>query len=150
MSAPSVTLIFTRRRALGSALLRAVLWSRWSHCGIVVPGGDAIEASVHGVVQRPLEAMLAECDGYELVTIPCPDPWAVIRAAQSQIGKPYDWLGLVGWGFRARHWESTGRWFCSELIAWAFAQAGYALVRIDAWRVSPPMLYLPIFRAPVV
>jgi len=143
----SVTVVFTRRRALGSAALRALLWSRWSHCGIVVPGGTVIEAGVHGVVERALDDMIAQCDQYELVTIPCPAPAAVIAAARAQLGKPYDWIGLAGFGLRRSAWQNDARWFCSELVAHAFAVAGYPLLRSEPWRVSPPMLYLPIFDA---
>lgn len=140
------TLIFTRRRAIGSALLRAILWSRWSHCGIVTPAGTVIEAGTHGVVERSLGAMLAECSQFEIVSIPCPSESAVIAAARAEIGKAYDWVGLLGFGFRRRAWQRSTRWFCSELVAHAFAAAGHPLLRSDPWRVSPPMLYLPIFR----
>lgn len=141
-----VTLIFTRSGKIGSRLLRLILGSRWSHCGIVTPDGTVIEAQMRGVIERPLAGMLAESERHEFIDVPCPNPAAVIAAARSQLGKPYDWLGLLGYGLRSSRVQAAERWFCSELVAWAFAYSGYPLMRSSAWRISPPMLYLPIWR----
>ncbi|PJK01444.1 hypothetical protein CO615_03975 [Lysobacteraceae bacterium NML75-0749] len=141
-----VTLIFTRSGKIGSRLLRLILGSRWSHCGIVTPDGTVIEAQMRGVIERPLADMLAESKRHEYVNVPCPVADAVIAAARSQLGKRYDWLGLLGYGLRSSRVQDAERWFCSELVAWAFAYSGYPLMRSSAWRISPPMLYLPIWR----
>lgn len=55
-----VTLIFTRSGKVGSRLLRLILGSRWSHCGIVTQDGTVIEAQVKGVIERPLADQSAD------------------------------------------------------------------------------------------
>ena len=60
----------------------------------------------------------------------------------------HDWGGVIGIGFR-RRWHDHDAWFCSELIAAAFADAGEPLVRVDAWRITPRDLYLPVREVPV-
>lgn len=140
----SVRVVFTRRHHPGSVLLRSFLWSPWSHVGLI-DGGTVIEAvGGAGVRVRPLADMLAEASRYEIVDMPARDPQAVIAAARAQVGKPYDWGGVVGVGFR-RRWQDDDAWFCSELVAYSFAAGGSPLMRGDAWRITPRDLYLPIF-----
>lgn len=142
----SVTVIFTKRKQIGSILLKFILWSKWSHCAIVTNDGTIIEASIHGVVERPLEDLVEEMSAYEMYEIPCDNPSLVIEKARSQIGKPYDFLGLFGIAFRKRNWCAEDKWVCSELIAWSFAEAGRPLVRLGSWRVTPNNLCMPIFK----
>ncbi len=54
-----------------------------------------------------------------------------------QIGKKYDYMGLVGFYFNSGiHNES--KWFCSELFAAACRYAGVALLNnMDPYQVSP-------------
>lgn len=139
-----IAIVFCRRHHIGSALLRVALWSSWSHCALI-DGIDVIEATAfNGVRRRPLAKLLWESSEFTIVRIPTQDPDAVLRAAASQIGRRYDWLGLLGIGLR-RKWQSDSAWFCSELIAWAFEAAGQPLVRLRAWRITPRDLYLPIW-----
>ena len=138
-----IRVIFTRRHHIGTIVLRAFLWSKWSHCAII-DGDEVIEAAApDGVRTRPLADLIAESSRYEIMDFPARNPAAVIAAARAQIGAPYDWGGVVGIGFR-RRWQDHDAWFCSELIAAAFADAGEPLVRVDAWRITPRDLYLPI------
>lgn len=140
----TVRLVFTRSHHPGSVLLRAFLWSQWSHCAIV-DGGQIIEAAANGGVRvRPLIELTRASSRHVFVAMPCVDPGAVIAAARTQVGKPYDWLGVAGIGLR-RRWQDADRWFCSELIAWAFEQGGAPLFRGQPWRITPRDLYLPIF-----
>lgn len=142
MSARAVQVVFTRRRSVGSLLLRTFLWSGWSHCAII-SGASAIEAAAFGGVRvRSLDALLGEASRSEIVEIPAADPDAVIVAALSQVGKPYDVPGVLGIGFR-RRWQDADSWFCSELVAWAFEAAGAPLFRVEAWRITPRDVYLP-------
>lgn len=139
----TVQVAFTRSHAIGSLLLRTALWSPWSHCAII-DGDEAIEAAAFGGVRvRPLADMLADATKMAFVTLPG-DTQAVIAAARSQIGKPYDWAGVLGFGFR-RRWQDDDAWFCSELVAWAFAEAGTPLFRTEHWRITPQDVYKPIW-----
>lgn len=146
MTSRTVRFVFTRRRAIGSLLLRTVMWSAWSHCALI-DDDHVIEAAFgHGVRRRPLDELLDEASEFEIVEIPVGSPTAVLAAARTQIGKPYDWRGVLGIAAR-RRWQDTDSWFCSEFIAWACARGGTPLVRVDAWRIRPDHLYVPIFRA---
>lgn len=118
------------------------MWSAWSHCAII-DGDYVLEASAtHGVHRRLLSDLIADSSKWEIVEIPTPDPDAVLRAAYSQLGKPYDWFGVLGIGFK-RKWQSNGAWFCSEFVAGAFNLAGQPLFRVNAWRITPRDLYIP-------
>ena len=135
-----VTVVFTRRRNLGSLALRTFLWSDWSHCGIL-HDGRVVEASAYGVVRiRTLDEFLHGVSRSKVVSLPG-DSAAVFFAAATQEGKKYDWLGCLGIATR-RKLESKDRWFCSELVAWAFKQAGYPLFSIKPWRITPRDLYM--------
>lgn len=139
----SVRVIFTRRHHIGTIVLRGFLWSKWSHCAII-DGDRVIEAAApDGVRTRPLADLINESSKFEIVDFPSRNPQEVINAARGQIGAPYDWGGVVGIGFR-RRWQDDDAWFCSELIAYAFAQAGEPIVRVDNYRVTPRDLYLPV------
>lgn len=141
-----VQLAFSRRHHVGSLALRAFLWSKWSHC-VIVDDDVVIEANAtDGVVERPYLEFAKNTSKIELIKVPVPSEAvkeAVLAAARSQVGKEYDWIGLLGLGLRNERLSSRRRWFCSELIAWAFDQAGYPLLRIKPWRVSPQHLYIP-------
>lgn len=142
MSNESVTVVFSRRHHIGSVILRAFLWSAWSHCSIV-DGDTILEASaLHGVQRRTLKELLEEASEYCFVTIPVNDAEAVIQAAGDQVGKPYDWFGILGIGLR-RKWEADDSWFCSEYLAYAFEKGGSPLFKVKPWRITPRDLYIP-------
>jgi len=140
-----ITIVFTRRRHIGSVVLRAWMYSRFSHCALYDPNTHTvIEASVHGVQERPFDQMVGEATHHEVIRIPCRDPQQVLAVAREQIGKPYDWRGVLGFWFR-RNWQDERAFLCSELVAWALQKAGEPAFRREAWRVSPEQLYLPLF-----
>jgi endogenous inhibitor of DNA gyrase (YacG/DUF329 family) len=81
-------------------------------------------------------------------------PAAQADAAKSQLfmelqlGKPYDWLGILGFiDKRVDTWD-TGhhRWFCSEFCA-AFLQRQDLLRGYDPLHLSPQQLYVAVLRA---
>lgn len=138
----SVQVVFSRNHSLGSLLLRTFLWSPWSHCALI-DGNNVIEAKAfHGVVERPLGDFISDASKYEILDLPG-DMEQVVTAARTQLGKPYDWWGAAGIGFR-RHWQKVDAWFCSELVAWAFAEAGTPLFRAHSWRITPRDIYIPL------
>jgi uncharacterized protein YycO len=141
VSAGTVQVIFSRSRSVQSALLRAFLWSTWSHCAIV-DGDNVIEADFGaGVRMRPLADFIAEASAHDLIEIPAVSTEAVTAFARAQLGKPYDWRACIGFIVR-RDWHDARRWFCSELIASAFASAGTPLFRLDAARITPRDLFI--------
>lgn len=138
-----ITLQFSTTKGIGSHVIRWATWSPYSHVDLVLDDGRLLGAtSRHGVAIRDPEPTSA-CARFRVSARE-----DVIVAARSQIGRPYDWPGIFGWGFR-RNWQEQDSWFCSELIAWAFQQAGQPLLRFDkAWRVTPrDILLSPLLEA---
>lgn len=138
----AVQLLFTRRRLPGSGLIRLTTWSAWSHVDLI--DGQSVIGAVafHGVERELLATRLANASRAAVMTIPCEDARGVIAAAASQIGKPYDWMGVLGISVH-RNWQELDRWFCSEMAAWAFHAAGRTLFRPDALhRVTPQHLWM--------
>lgn len=77
----TVRVVFTRNHSPGSVLLRALLWSKWSHCAIV-DGDHVIEAAAfHGVRERQLSDLLAGSSKWEIVDFPGDS--RVIQAART-------------------------------------------------------------------
>lgn len=137
----TVRVIFSRRHHIGSWTLRAFMWSAWSHCGIIA-SDHVIEAVMgKGVVFTPLAEFQKKASKWTIIKIPVHNAAAVIEWARKQKGKPYDLSGVLGIALR-RRWQQEDAWFCSELVAAAFAAAGTNLFRTDVWRIMPRDLYI--------
>lgn len=147
-----IVLLFSNQRDLLSRAIRIATWSNWSHVALV-DGDRVIEAlAPRGVQINDTDHVTMRSHEYALVDLPCRDPEAVLTAAASQAGKPYDYTALLGMALR-RNWQEDDAWFCSELIAWAFAQAGEPLFRPEVMRrVTPQHLWMlaPAHRAGAV
>lgn len=67
---------------------------------------------------------------------------ALLHAA-TQENSRYDFSAIFGLGID-RDWREVGRWFCSELIAWAFEECGQPIFdpEVKVWRVTPRDLLL--------
>lgn len=138
----TIRLLFSTTGHPMSAAIRIGTWSDWSHVAII-DGGDVIEAAaLAGVRRGPVVHAIDRARHSVIVELPCRDPQAVIAAAASQIGKPYDYTAILGLGLR-RDWQEDDAWFCSELVAWAFQHAGVPLFRAECLRrVTPQHLWM--------
>ncbi|MCW3482121.1 YiiX/YebB-like N1pC/P60 family cysteine hydrolase [Neisseriaceae bacterium JH1-16] len=136
------TLLFTTTRLPLSWLIRAGTWSTWSHVALI-DGDSVIEAAAgHGVRRQGLAETLRRASHHAFVALPVTNGHAVVDAAASQLGKRYDYSALAGLGLH-RDWQSDDAWFCSELVAWSFQQAGSPLFRPDCLRrVTPQHLWM--------
>lgn len=134
-------LLFCTSRKPLAFLIRAVTWSQFSHVAII-DGDEVIEAAWPRVRRSKLLDVLKTHPVYRIAHFNTPDDVAVLDAARSQIGKPYDATALIGLLFR-RDWQESDRWFCSELVAWAFDKAGFPLFRPETLhRVTPQHLWM--------
>ena len=131
-----ITLQFGASNTPLSWLVRAATGSPWSHVDFVLPDGRLLGAlpgqgvRIHN--QPDTRTIRLQVDA----------PPAVLDWALSQLGKPYDWGGALSAGLR-RDWQQEDRWFCSELVMWAFAQERIRLLRTnDHHRITPGMLAL--------
>lgn len=134
-------ILLTSGKGASGALIRFYTFSRLAHAAFELDDGTVLDATPrHGV------SVHATVAGKFVVayTVDC-EPVAAARAAEwarTQIGKPYDWSGIVGLVAR-RDWHNPGRWFCSELVAAAFEQAGRPLLNVQQLdRVTPRDLSL--------
>lgn len=83
-------------------------------------------------------------DPFEYFTIETTDRQRrqVERFLFRQLGKPYDWLGIIGLVLH-KDIEDRQSWFCSELIAEAFYRAGInILVSIQSYKVTPRLMLI--------
>ncbi|MBK3748279.1 C40 family peptidase [Stutzerimonas balearica] len=143
----TVRVLFTRRRHLGSLAIRLGTWSTWSHVDLVDDRGGAPDligaVAPSGVVRLPMAERLRLASHAALVEFSVRDSNAILDAAASQLGRPYDWLGVAGIALRGRDWQEDDCWFCSELVAWSFSAAGEPLFRADlVSRVVPQHLWM--------
>lgn len=137
----TINLVFSRSHNPGSLLIRLLTWSTWSHVALI-DGDQVIEAVWPRVREISLDEFKSLHSATEIVSLLCYDEKAIIAAARSQIGKPYDWTAVIGIGLH-RDWQEDDSWFCSELVAWAFAKARNALFRTDRMRrVTPENLWM--------
>lgn len=115
-----------------SRVIRYMTRGTYSHVALVY-GDEAIESSggsrPRGVRLVPTAAVVRR-PNCVLRRIPHPRPRAVFNAARTQLGKPYDYLYLLGWIFR-RKWQDPRMWVCHELIVWAAAQAGRPIIDME-------------------
>lgn len=133
--------LFCTSKLPGAVLIRAVTWSQWSHVALI-DGEEVIEATWPAVRIAPLSDVIAKHSAHTIVDLPCQSAGEIIKAARSQVGKPYDLTALFG-VLMHRNWQESGSWFCSELVAWAFAQGGSPLFRPDSLhRVTPQHLWM--------
>jgi len=119
------------------------------HSAIPAPGQQpahtVIEAWHKGGVTRVPSLSTNHTPGtrIDLYTVigETPAHTAIIRDfLHAQLGKPYDYLGLFGFLFRATRLQDKHKWFCSELVAEAYATAALPLMRIPSHKIYPGML----------
>lgn len=134
-----IALRFSGGMGLTGRVVQAATWSWASHVDFELEDGRLLGAVPgRGVcVRDPRHDAPSRVERYQVKL-----PWGLYGSpldwALNQVGKPYDWAGVLGYALR-RRWQDKDAWFCSELVAFAFRGAGYPLLRAnDAWRITPP------------
>ena len=126
--------IFCRSSKIGSWLIRALTFSKWSHVALVIGPNAVIEATWPNVRLSTITELISTHTVCEMRELPITADQA--QWVHSQIGKPYDLGALFAVLMPYRAWTTDDKWFCSELIASATG------LFIETCRVSPQMLYL--------
>jgi len=117
-------LLFTRRRHIGSWFIRFVTWSEYSHVDIVLHDQFLIGAiAPDGVVLHNIDDRLAMASKALVMELPVQSFDDAKNFALSQVGKRYDWWGVIGIGLK-RNWQDDDKWSCAELAAAAAKHAG--------------------------
>lgn len=133
-----VILRFTSGKGIAGRIVQAFTWSWCAHVDFELDDGRLLGAVPgRGVCIRPPETSPRRIERYAVEV-----GQEVLAAASSQLGRPYDWEGIIGIAAH-RDWQETDSWFCSELAAWAFSVVQRPLLRADqAWRITPRDLLL--------
>lgn len=117
-----------------SPIIRMVTRGRWSHIALMSDASHVLEAvGAHGVVETSLEDLIKRSSEYCIVRIPVPDGThaKLVEVGRTQLGKDYDWWGIVGLSIN-RDWQDESDWWCSEYFAWMFDKVGVPLIRATA------------------
>lgn len=134
-----ITLQFSTQDKIFARLIDWWTWGDYSHVDMILTDGRWLGARYDGVKAREPYAV-SKC---LQVTVEAPSE--VMNVALSQIGKPYDFMAILGFIVH-RDWQEDDSWICSELIAWAFQQGGMSLLNTDKInRISPRDLTLSPF-----
>lgn len=144
-----ITLQFSTTGDWQSRAIRFLTWSWASHVDVVLSDGALLGAlASRGVcLHAPPAGGYRRVERYDVLVPAAP----VLRFLRRQLGKPYDWSAILAWPLR-RDWHDRRAWFCSELVAAAFEQAGTPLLRASSAaamrRITPRDLLLsPCLRA---
>lgn len=133
-------------RSWTSRVIRWFTWSKWSHASLAWYADDKLvsifEAWTSGGV-RETHAFLdghtpgTRIDLYEFRKSLTPaEVKCIVAAARAELGKPYDWRGILSFIFRKRM-QKPGSWFCSELVMHCCLCAARLLLMCEPWRASP-------------
>lgn len=142
----TITVIYARSHSLGGLLIRARdPFGRWSHAGLVTERGTVIEAlAFKGVVESSLidfSQRYPKPSQRSAVDIECPRPDLAIAWARGQVGKGYDYRGVIGLAFREQ-WDKRDSWHCTELIEQALSIGGRQRFRDVASIITPNLSYM--------
>jgi len=139
--------VLTSQHGVVSAMIRMMTRSNFSHAAIVTRNNSLIEAVMRGVVRRSLVGVWTSRREWICVLRP-PSGIKLYSAAyrpmssvvEDGFANPYSLLGAAGIKFT---WLKALRgqgYFCSELVAAAFAECGYPVALTAPHTVSPELL----------
>ena len=124
--------LVNRGYRLGDDIVATATGSAFPHAAILDHENEVvIEALWAGNVVTPLDEFIALSHRVALVQ---PEGWtpeagdAALAKARSQLGKKYDFAGILGL-------PGSNRWYCSELATWCW---GRPADRLGPWYVIHP------------
>jgi len=130
-----------------------IKWRQWgfpyTHIALVVDLADkkdpvVIEAWWRGVRKGKFSKVHTPGTEFSIYSVEVTERQKerILKFAESQIGKPYDWWGILGFVLFNPNIERKDRWFCSELVFTAFWQAGVRLLLNTHPSEVSPRLFL--------
>jgi uncharacterized protein YycO len=141
---PQIKLQFSAQNTIFSQLIRWRDWSDYSHSEFVLSDGTLLGADIDGVkIRSPYQVKRKLVLSVDVTS---EQHREIMATALSQVGKDYDFGGVAGF-VTNRDWQDDSKWFCWELIAYCFMQAGVPLLRFDnLHRVSSSLMLSPLLR----
>lgn len=135
---------FCRSNDLGGFLIRLCTFSQWNHVAIEIDGVIYEAVTSAGVRKMSAYGYDQRWDAAEAVEVPLTDKQGALDFLEEQVGKPYDWCGIIALPFR-KSWQDPEAWFCSELGAKvANAYTAYHIARVRSWRIKPQDLWVAL------
>lgn len=125
---PNIKLQFSAQNKIGSMLIRWRDWSDYSHVDTVLSNGSLLGARGDGVkVRAPYKTSkkLIIC-----IYVTEQQEKDYYTALFSQIGKKYDYAGIIGF-VANRDWQEDNKWFCSELVMYCLMKAGIKILNVE-------------------
>jgi uncharacterized protein YycO len=118
-------LIFTRAaNPAADILIRAFEGGSAGHVGIAMDEGGVIHATLRdGVHAQSMAEFLRDRIVVQEIPVFLPNQPAADAWLRAQLGKPYDWTGILGFLFW-RDWQDDAAWWCSEAGAGWFLAGG--------------------------
>jgi len=132
-----------------SRCIQFLNWSEYSHAAFICrKTGECIEAWSPGGVRRTegfgeQHQKGTRVDFFEVIGITQAQEDAAKAFMLTQLGKPYDWRGVVHFITRPTEEDThyQKEWFCSELVFEAYLRSWVNIFeRIPAYKVYPGML----------
>lgn len=146
-----IYLRFSKAKTFASWLVSTWTGHWATHCEFVIDHGkyfsSDIDTGVAYVDDEYYKDVKFSRDEYFKILVTQEQKTLIMEHAYNQLDKGYDTLALIGNLFR-RNWQETDKWFCSELIAWAFEEGGKKLIRDRINRVTPGDLLLSTLLIP--
>jgi len=148
-------LFFTTSSSFFSWFVRQRTWGKFSHVQIITRITEqaiieVVSADSNGVYCRDVRDK--EFKHFAILT--CPEITEeqrknVVNFCLSQMGKPYDYIGLASF-LVYKELQKDDRWFCSEIAYVAYKQAGIRLQRrVKQDFISPRDLYISPLLKPI-
>ncbi len=137
------TLIFSRNSGIISRFVRFFTRSAWSHVDIYDPATNTVIGAMppSGVREISLSDLLAGSSHAVAVTYAGINPVKLLAYARSKTGAGYDWRALTGFITKSML-DNPAKYFCSELVAKAFAAGGCPIViDEDHIKATPDSVY---------
>lgn len=128
--------------------IRLRTWSDVTHVEWVCPDYAVVGAWLGGVnvnMEADLLSNLSKghtpgtkVDLYYIDGMTCAEQWIMSDAMKAEKGKPYDFMGILGF-MVAKDIEDRKKWFCSELVDAKLNVSGVRLFNLPSHKVFPGM-----------
>ncbi len=124
-------------KGLWDALVRGITHGAYSHCELVFPAGVWYSSSASDGGCR-FKQIASDPEKWDFLAVAV-DESRVRRFCDREVGCGYDWFGVARFVIPWLR-QSRERWFCSEVVL-AGLQQGGLFPGVDAWRITPVLLY---------